>query len=200
MLYFANPSTPRVVAAMREGRLGCIVTPAQGNVLPEGVAWCADNGCYGAGYPGDERWLSWLERRAEASATCWFAVAPDVVADAGATLSRSLPWLPEIRSLGLPAALVAQDGLQSLEVPWNAFDVLFVGGTTSWKLGPEARSLVARARELGKGVHMGRVNSRRRYAYAEHIGCTSADGTFLAYGPDKNLAELLGWGESLVRA
>lgn len=178
---------------MRDGLLGYIATPAQGNVRPEGLTWCADNGCFGKGYPGDVEWFSWLTRHAADAATCAFAVAPDVVGDADATLARSLPWLPKIRELGYPAALVAQDGLESLAVPWGAFDVLFIGGTTEWKLGRHARALIREAKMRGKRVHMGRVNSARRYRYAEHIGCDSVDGTYLTFGPDANLPRLLSW-------
>lgn len=193
MRYFANPSTPEVVAVMRSGHLGYIDTPAQGNRRPYGVTWCADNGCFGKGYPGDDVWLAWLTANAADAATCTFAVAPDVVADAEATLARSMPWLPQIRALGYPAALVAQDGLESLPVPWDAFDVLFIGGSTEWKLGKHARRLIREAKSRGKAVHMGRVNSARRYRYAEHIGCDSVDGTFLTFGPDVNLPRLLSW-------
>lgn len=193
MLYFANPSTPRVVDAMREGRLGFIDTPAQGNARPAGVAWCADNGCFGKGYPGDDAWFAWLRRNSTDAPTCLFAVAPDVVGDAAETLARSLPWLPRIRALGYPAALVAQNGLESLPVPWDEFDVLFIGGDTEWKLGRHARQLAREAKRRGKRVHMGRVNSARRWRYAEHIGCDSVDGTYLVFGPDANLPKLLSW-------
>lgn len=193
MLYFANPSTPRVVAAMRSGQLGFIDTPMQGNRRPAGVAWCADNGCFGKGYPGEAEWFAWLEKHISDAGTCAFAVAPDVVGDASATLARSLPWLPQIRALGYPAALVAQDGLELLPVPWDAFDVLFIGGTTEWKLGRHARALIREAKLRGKRVHMGRVNSAQRYRYAEHIGCDSVDGTYLTFGPDVNLPKLLAW-------
>jgi hypothetical protein len=101
--------------------------------------------------------------------------------------------LPRIRALGLPVALAAQNGMEHLDVPWDAFDVLFVGGDTAWKLGPHARQLVADARRRGKGTHMGRVNSNRRVQYAATIGCDSADGTYLAFGPDQNLPRLLWW-------
>ncbi len=47
------------------------------------------------------------------------------------------------------------------------------------------------------GVHCGRVNSLKRLRYAASIGCQSADGTFLAYGPDRNLPVLLGWLHTL---
>lgn len=193
MLYFANPCGPAVKTEMEAGRLGFIDTPAQRNKRPAGVTWCADNGCFGAGYPGDEKWLAWLERHAGDAATCLFATAPDVVGDAAATLERSAPWLPAIRALGYPAALVAQDGLEALPVPWDSFDVLFIGGSTSWKLGPAARGLIGEAKRRGKWVHMGRVNSERRYRYAWEAGCDSVDGTFLTFGPDKLLPELLGW-------
>ena len=193
MLYFANPCTPKVQAAMLDGLLGYIDTPAQGNARPDGVVWCADNGCFGKGYPGSGAWWEWLERNAPAADSCAFATAPDVVGDAAATLALSLPWLPKIRALGYPAALVAQDGLEALPVPWDAFDVLFVGGSTEWKLGRHARRLIREARARGKWVHMGRVNSARRYRYADHIGCDSADGTYLTFGPDVNLPRLLSW-------
>lgn len=191
MLYLANPCGSQVVDAMRDGLIGYIDTPAQGNARPAGVTWCADNGCFGKGYPGDEAWISWLADMDPAD--CLFATAPDVVADAAATLARSLPMLPKIRALGYPAALVAQDGLEHLAVPWDEFDVLFIGGSTDWKLGPDARALVAEAKSRGKRVHMGRVNSERRYRYAAAIGCESADGTFLTFGPDRNLPQLLRW-------
>jgi hypothetical protein len=193
MLFLANPCGPTVIASMQSGALGYIDTPAQGNKRPTGVTWCADNGCFGKGYPGDEKWLAWLERNAYASADCLFATAPDVVGDAAATLARSAPFLPRIRALGYPAALVAQDGLEHLQTPWSEFDVLFIGGSTEWKLGPAARTLIKEAKARGKWVHMGRVNSERRYRYAHYIGCDSVDGTYLTFGPNILLPKLLAW-------
>lgn len=194
MRYFANPSTPRVREAMTSGRLSMIATPKQGNALPDGVEWCADNGCFGKGYPGDDRWFAWLQSYTpEQVARCRFAVAPDVVGDAWRSHFRSAPWLDKIRELGYPAAYVAQNGLENLPVPWNDFDVLFIGGDTEWKLGPHARRLVAEAKARGKWVHMGRVNSERRLQYAAAIGCDSADGTFIAFGPDQNLPRVMAW-------
>jgi hypothetical protein len=178
---------------MSASLLGCVDTPAQGNRLPPGAAWAADNGCFGKGYPGDTAWWSWLSNHPADRSRCLFAVAPDVVADAAATAARSTPWLAPIRDAGYPVAYVAQNGLEHLPVPWDDIDVLFLGGDTTWKLGPHARRLTAEARRRGKGVHMGRVNSLRRLRYAQAIGCTSVDGTYLAFGPDINLPRLLGW-------
>jgi hypothetical protein len=105
--------------------------------------------------------------------------------------------LPRIRALGYPAALVAQDGLEHLDIDWTAFDALFLGASTAWKLGPAAADLTARAREHGLTTHMGRVNSLRRLRYAASIGAQSVDGTYLAYGPQRNLPTLLRWLEQL---
>jgi hypothetical protein len=192
--YYATASGPRVREAMAIGLLGMIATPAAGNTVPAGVDWCADNSCFTPGrYPGDAAYLRWLTGRRDRAGRCAFATAPDVPCDAAATLTRAEPMLEQIRSTGFPAALVAQDGLEDLPISWRSFDALFLGGTTGWKLGPAAARLARQARCRGLWVHMGRVNSLRRLRYAQSIGCHSADGTFLAYGPDRNLPILLGW-------
>lgn len=197
MIYLGNPTTVEVRDAMTAGELGAITTPDQRNVFPAGVPWVADNGCFGKGYPGDDAWLAWLASRSADRSLCLFATAPDVVGDAAATLARSAPFLPLIQELGYPAALVAQDGLEDLVIPWDTFDVLFVGGSTEWKLSPIAAGIVAEAKLRGKWVHMGRVNSYRRLAYAASIGCDSVDGTFLAFGPRTNLPRLRAWFDKL---
>lgn len=194
MLYLANPCGPDVIAAMKSGAIGYIDTPAQGNARPDGVTWCADNGCFSDRW--DERkWWAFLVKNAHRSSSCLFAVAPDVVGDAAATLAKSEPWFSRIAELGYPAALVAQDGQEDLPVPWDQIDALFIGGSTEWKLGHAARVLVAEAKTRGKHVHMGRVNSRRRFEYALAIGCDSVDGTYLTFGPDRNLPKIVAWNE-----
>jgi hypothetical protein len=241
MLYLANPSTGRVRAAIAGLKIAAIITPRQGNRLPAGGWYAVDNGCgpgkggkAGAGYPGDEAFLRLLmdldaEDGADPcdpdQARCLFAVAPDVVGDAAATLARSERFLPLIRHYtSFPAAFVGQNGQEHLPVPWDDFDVLFLGGSAEcpgcryvrplsdlerqhcpscggslaeWKLGQAARDLTAQARALGKPVHMGRVNSLKRLRYAEAIGCDSADGTYVAVAPDKNLPVVLGWDRAI---
>lgn len=178
---------------MTKGLLGQICTPQHTQSLQPGADWCADNGVFGGAYPGDDAYLAWLDERMWAKDRCAFAVAPDVVCDAEATLDRSAPMLGRIRRAGYPVALAMQNGIEKLSVPWRDFDVAFLGGDTDWKIGPHARRLTADARAHGKRVHMGRVNSRRRLQVAAHMGCHSADGTYLAFGPDRNLPKLLSW-------
>jgi hypothetical protein len=177
---------------MRAGCLGQIVTPAEGKQPVDGAEWIADNSVFSGKYPGDEQYLAWLTGLPHKD-RCRFAVAPDVVGDAGATLARSRPMLGPIRALGLPVAYVAQNGATVETLPWDEFDALFIGGDTDWKLGPEARVLIAEARRRGKWAHMGRVNSMARLQRAADSGCDSADGTYLAFGPDVNLPKVLAW-------
>lgn len=226
MLYLANASSPRVRDAMAVGIIGMLATPAEGR-SPKDVAWGADNGCFGKGYPGDDRWLAWLLRHQRHAARCLFAAAPDVVGDAAATLTRSTPLLPLIRQLGYPAALVAQNGLTPAMVQWEAIDALFLGGSaeclpcgyikpiddsdgttcpschrrlTEWKLSAAARALTTEAKRRNLHVHMGRVNSGRRIVYAALTGCDTSDGTFLARAPDKNLIRMARWQAALDQA
>ena len=192
MLYFANPCSGETVEAMRDGQLGFIDTPAQRNLRPEGVTWCADNGCFSDKWD-EGRWWRFLVKNAEHADTCLFAVAPDVVGDAAATAAKSTPWIEKMRDLGYPVAWVAQDGQENLPLPWDRIDCLFIGGSTDWKLGAAARALVGEAKRRGKWAHMGRVNSKRRFDYARLIGCDSVDGTYLTFGPDQNLPKVLDW-------
>ena len=122
---------------------------------------------------------------------CLFVNAPDVVGDAELTLERFHHWQPIIKSYGLPVALVAQDGLDKHEVPWTMFEALFIGGTTEFKLGEYVKELVREAKERGKFVHMGRVNSKKRIEYAISIGCDSVDGSGYSMFPDTNIPKAL---------
>ena len=190
-MYLATSTSSGIDAATRAGQLGRVCTPNGGGKARHG-AWCADNGAFSDNWNA-EKWWAWLQANAADAATCLFAALPDVVGDWPATVARSMPWLPKVKALGYPVAIVLQDGATAETVPWDDVDAVFVGGSTEWKLGPQARSLVAAAKRRGLWAHMGRVNSERRLRYASHIGCDSADGTFLSFGPDVNLVRLLTW-------
>lgn len=173
-------------------RLGFLFTPDIGNVVPNNVILAADNGCFtNPSNYSDGRFFNFLDKKMPRERTL-FAVAPDVFGSHEETVERSLPVLAEIRKLGFKAAFVAQDGWQEGTTPWDKFDVLFVGGSTNFKFrgGREAISI---AKKHGKRTHMGRVNSLDRLRACVGIGCDSADGTFLKFGPDVNWPRLKGW-------
>ena len=183
------------VTSLRHRNLGFLLTPDMGNAIPDDVPVAADNGCFTkpAGYT-DERYAEHL-RRFPHNRTL-FATAPDVLGDHDATVERSTPILRLIRSLGLPAAFVAQDGWDNETTPWGELDCIFVGGSTEFKF-RGGREAVAAAKRRGKWAHMGRVNSLERLRAAKSIGCDSADGTFLRFGPDVNGPRLTRWLDAM---
>lgn len=174
--------------------IGVMLTPHKGNNPRPGQAWAADNGCFARpDLYSDDGYLRWLDSKSRWRPACMFATAPDVVADATATLERSLPMLRRIRDAGYPPALVAQDGMAESDVPWSEIDFLFLGGSTEWKIGPRAADLCLAAIRRGVPTHMGRVNSLRRLRIAEAMGCVSVDGTFVAFAPDINIKRVSTW-------
>lgn len=192
----ADNAEVRAIAKIRG--IGLLIQPGTKQYAKRIAAYptfAIDNGCFAAKtYVGDAAYLAWLDTLPR---TALFATAPDVVGDAAATIERSAPMLSKIRALGFAVAFVAQDGLEDLETPWDSFDVLFIGGSTEWKLSPAAKQLTDEAHRRGKRVHMGRVNSGKRLRLADLWRCETADGTFLAFGPSANLPRLTSWLEDL---
>lgn len=197
MMYLSTPPNAARLGRYHEHDIGVMMTPNMGNDAT-GIAtwpyWAADNGCFTAGDSFDlEVYLTWLAKLSIYAGSCLFATGPDVVCDAAATWERSRDVLPTIRQLGYSAALVAQNGIGDGPIDWTAFDVLFIGGDDAWKDGPAADDLMREAKRRGKWVHVGRVNSRRRLRLMQQSKADSADGTYLSFGPDKNLPKLARW-------
>lgn len=210
-----NP--PTAAAAHTQPRLGLLAQPGNSVHLQAHhySRWAIDNGAFGkarAGAPWTERdteeYLGYLTRvivEVDIS-NVLFATAPDVlefvdgrpIGDAEATWERSRLIFPRIRALGLPVALVAQDGITDLMRirDWQFFDALFLGGSDDFKLGEEGAEITRQAKRFGKWVHMGRVNSLKRLQLAKSFGCDSADGTFIGFGPAVNLPKVLAWLEA----
>jgi hypothetical protein len=171
----------KTVSRIQDPRLGVLLRPGNGN-LPGARPWAVDNGAF-AGF--DEPAFVALLERVHGAPGCLWVVAPDVVADAPATLALFDAWAPRIRALGFPLAFVAQDGLARAAVPWEGFDCLFLGGSTAYKLSGELMELALEAKQRGKLVHMGRVNTLRRMTYAHMLGADSIDGTSFSRFPDR---------------
>ena len=201
MIYLVPTSVTQAVTELcGRSDVGLMMTPAASKprlLERAGCAWAADIGCWSRESAFDlGEYIRWLETMRPFNSDCLFATAPDVVGDALRTLDRSADVLPQIRRLGYLAALVAQDGLECCVIPWDAFDVLFVGGTTQWKLSDPAYVLAREAKDRGKWAHMGRVNTGRRFRAALTAGYDSVDGTCVAFGPDRNAPIIRRWLES----
>jgi hypothetical protein len=159
-----------------------------------GFRWAADNDAFNDAY-SDDAFAQMLDTVAGIPG-CLFVTTPDVVGDAAATLERFHRWLAAVRSTEQPVAFVAQDGLEDHPVPWGLIDALFIGGTTEFKMGPVAAAAAQQARLLGKWVHMGRVNTRRRIRYAKSLGCDSMDGTSFSRFRRTTLPWALTWASA----
>lgn len=171
--------------------IGMMLSPRSTKSVPPGMPCALDNCCFGGNFPGNDALLRFLDSRPRADVL--FAVAPDWVGRAGLTWLRSKPMLPRIRALGFPVALAAQNGFSATLVDWDAFDWLFIGGDDTFKLGAEGRAATGEALRRGKRVHMGRVNSWQRLAYAAGLGCESADGTTIRFNPGRYVGEVSRW-------
>lgn len=164
--------------------LGRLITPRHycslAAMAASGVGWAADNDAFnGWSEEAEARYVQMVEA-IRGLPGCRFVTCPDVVGEAGLTDLLFEEWAPWLHMHGVPVAYVLQDDGVEYEprgVMWGAIDAVFIGGSTDYKLGLAAERLVREAKARGKWVHMGRVNSAKRLAYAAAIGCDSVDGT-----------------------
>ncbi len=187
----------------RSEHVGHLVVPKQWN-LPASLdlshGWAGDNGCFSGFDAG--AFVRMLEayhpyQTYQGYQWCHFVTAPEVVADAAATLKLWPFWSQLIRGLGYPPAFVAQDGLDPARVPWDEMGALFIGGTTAYKESADARSLCAFAHARGLWVHWGRVNGKRRYELMLKAGADSFDGTGFSRHPNTNIPLVAEWHDAI---
>jgi hypothetical protein len=232
--YLTGHSSPPVrEAAKKNAGLGLLITPYTQHYVGHAEDYshiALDNGVYseftGTQPFSPERFRALIAKVAskpELAGKTQFVVAPDVVGDWEKTLERSKPWLAEIRKSGLPVAFAAQDGIEKHpeKIPWDDFDVLFIGGSTAWKLGfnpidgvfrptdaqlrksgfnNDFTKMLKQARAKGKRIHMGRVNSWKRAEMANYgMQLDTMDGNFIGVAPDKNLPQVLSWLDAITR-
>jgi len=139
-----------------------------------------DNGVFSERFDKDY-WIGKMNALLEYSRTCAFIVAPDVIGNCKATIDQFKYYRDFI--INYPAAFVSQDGIinHAELIPWDSFDVLFVGGSDGHKLGTEGAWIIAEAKTRKKWVHVGRVNSVSRIIKFHRAD--SWDGTHLGFFP-----------------
>jgi len=162
---------------MHDG-FGVMASPAMMGVplgIKQGRWWGCDNGAFTKAFDAP-RFLEYLEMLKPYAHRCMFVVVPDVWGDAGATMDLFDMWAGPLAA-DWPIAFAAQPGLESIDHWPIGFDWLFVGGTDEWRSGPGVKTCIARAKAQGALVHIGRVNSIKRFQYFQRLGADSADGT-----------------------
>lgn len=141
-----------------------------------GGSYAIDNGAF-SGF--DSRaFASLLNRENQTKANCLFVVVPDVVGNARRTLEL---WKYRHNIChGWPRAFVCQDGMEDFDLPWDTLTAVFIGGKDPWKDSQAARDIVKTAKILGKIVHVGRVNTIKRYKLFAELGADTCDGSGVA--------------------
>jgi hypothetical protein len=188
MKILLDTSAKRAAAANLPNDLviGQLITPLTGFKRWADV-FAIDNGAYTRF--DAKGFKNLLTRESGASQQCLFVCCPDVVGNARRTLEifqRKYKYIPT----SFKAALVAQDGLEDLEVPWHELECLFIGGRDPWKDSQCAQDLVKTAIVLGKHVHIGRVNTPERYDLFAKLGAHTCDGSGIARYPDVKLPSM----------
>lgn len=135
---------------------GQLRTPLTKYARLEGVPYGLDNGCFAEFF--EQRWLRLLDEAEDDRPL--FVTLPDVVGDAPRTMELFEHF--KLRTNGHPRALVLQDGIEKVQIPWRDLAAVFVGGSDRFKYSQEAVNCAKVARMLGKWVHVGRVNEDRR--------------------------------------
>ena len=191
MLILVHTAHPQALHHQGPG-FGRLLSPREysraSDTAATGIPWAADNDCF---QRLDAKAYRQMLTRIQGLPGCLFVTAPDVVGDWRATRERWDVWRDFLD--GHSAGYVAQDGQPASLVPWDELACLFIGGTTRYKLSSEAEDLAREAKRRGLWVHMGRVNSRKRFDYARAIGCDSVDGTSYSRWRLTYLPAALGW-------
>lgn len=183
MLILVSGATKTLQKLKGHPHLGQLITPQDGNRIIEGLPFAADNAAYSNW--NEIKFLKMLDKL-NGKNPLWVA-SPDVVGDAIATGKLFDLWHYEISvKRKLPIALVLQNGQEAIGLPSSSkYDAVFIGGDNNFKLGKYVKNYcIPRAKENGKWVHMGRVNSWKRLQYAYEIGCDSVDGSGFSRFPD----------------
>jgi len=156
--------------------LGQLLTPLTGYSDWGGI-YAIDNGAF-SGFPA-EKFQRLLERQDSRKADCLFVTCPDIVGAGQRSIElfkRRSRWISD----GWKVAMVAQDGMEDLEIPWDEMDAVFIGGGDPWKDSKAAADIVRTAKTLGLWVHIGRVNTPRRFEHFLQLGADSCDGSGVA--------------------
>lgn len=135
---------------------GQLRTPLTKYARAQGIDYGLDNGCFKVFH--EVRWLRLLDEAEEDRPL--FVCLPDIVGDAQRTLELFEHF--KLRTNEHPRALVLQDGIDRVNIPWQDIRAVFVGGSDRFKYSPEAINCGKVAKMLGKWVHVGRVNNAAR--------------------------------------
>lgn len=154
---------------------GQLLTPLT-RYASAGCTFAIDNGSFSR---FDARGFTRMIQREESNQDkCLFVAVPDVVGNARRTMEI---WHRRHKFVQhWPMALVAQDGIEDMDIPWDDMKAIFIGGRDPWKDSQAALDIVKTAKVLGVHVHVGRVNTERRFRLFDEAGADTCDGSGVA--------------------
>lgn len=202
-IFFGSHTGKDLIEWDNYGNTGNLFSPPNRRT-PSTRPYVLDNGAFGAfsnGTNWDEKsYLFWITRWIETNnhRPNWIVV-PDVVGSKEATLRSWIKWESRLRKFNIPLAIAVQDGMDKTSIPSTA-DVIFVGGTTKWKI-----ETIPYWAENFPRVHVARVNGWDRlwYCYNQRVESIDGSGFFrktICGQPAINAHLFLRWQAGLVNA
>lgn len=155
---------------------GQLQTPLSRYAPSSELLFAIDNGAF-ANFRR-EGWFRLLAKLEQYKHNCLFVTMPDIVGSAIRTeeLFFQITQDPRVHPFNKQWAYVAQDGVENRSIPWNAVRYLFIGGTDNFKDSKAAYDVAKTAIAMGCPVHVGRVNTPKRYLKYADLGCDTCDG------------------------
>jgi hypothetical protein len=190
--YCVRTGTRTTLAALEQAGWRILVSAA-GVQRTEGFRYALDNGAWahrnGECFTDPDATFDFIKLIALLGKHADFIVCPDKVGDSAETMDLInmwvgmdflQPYLEHTRVL-----LAVQDGMLASDIEdyfKHPSIGIFVGGTTEWKeeMIPYWGDV---GQDLGRWVHVGRVNTARRIRMCQHAGVTSIDGSSVAQFP-----------------
>ena len=179
MKFLIDTSPAKLATIKSELVAGQLLTPLTNYQNAKGV-FAVDNGAFsGFDSAAFERLLL---RNLKHKESCLFVTVPDIVGNARRTrelyfqFTQKLfmkPWTDKW-------SFVLQDGMEDFPIEWYAMRNLFVGGTNAFKDSSAAYDIVKTAKALDVPVHVGRVNTFKRYETYAALGADTCDGSGVA--------------------
>ncbi len=158
---------------------GQLLTPLT-NYKNHGGVFAIDNGAF-SGFDRNA-FFRLLARNEQHIDNCLFVAVPDVVGSARRTreLYFQFTQYDEMKPWTEKWAMVMQDGMEDQHIEWYAVRHLFVGGTNDFKDSHAAYDIVKVAIALEIPVHVGRVNTYKRFKTYQELGASTCDGSGIA--------------------
>lgn len=176
MVMVSNNSSQltKSLAKAYPGKIGWLQGPTYWKQPQDNIPYALDNDAFIAwsnNHPWDEsKWFSMINRVAQLARPPLWALVPDEVSNREATLVKWFRYYPIVHELGVMTAFAVQNGMTPSDVPKEA-DLVFVGGTTTWKWHTAAMW----CKEFPR-VHIGRVRKTKLLRCVQ-LGAESCDGS-----------------------